>query len=163
MRSSISILPCAAAAALLLSACGGGGGSPADVRPGPQPPAAVVNAPDKFLLFPNPQVQADGSLQTDTPEYAEAYYRAIDPNNERDTLAKWKAVNGFETGTGTEVNVVFGDQRDLGYGRRMYARQNPDGSLAFYVENYLIQAGTDYLYSPLNLDAAVVRDSRWIV
>ncbi|HUP29882.1 MAG TPA: hypothetical protein VM122_06890 [Usitatibacter sp.] len=163
MRSRL-ILPCAAATVLLLlSACGGGGGSPADVRAGPQPSEPVANAPDKFLLFPNPQLQADGSLQTNSPEYADAYYRAIDPNNERDTLAKWKAKNNFETGSGTEVNVVFGDQRDLGYGRRMYARQNPDGTLAFYVENYLIQAGPDYLYSPLNLDAAVVRDGKWLV
>ena len=147
----------------VLCGCGGGGGSSADVRAGPQPAAPVSNAPDKFLLFPNPQQQADGTLQMDSPEYAEAYYRAIDPNNERDTLAKWKAKNGFETGSGTEVNVVFGDMRDLGYGRRMYARQNPDGTLAFYVENYLIQAGPDYLYSPLNLDAAVIRDTKWMV
>ena len=45
----------------------------------------------------------------------------------------------------------------------MYARQNPDGTLAFFVENYLIQAGADYAYSPLNLDAAIVRDTRWLV
>ena len=163
MRSSRSVVPCTAVAALLVLASCSGGGSPADVHAGPQPTAPVANAPDKFLLFPNPQMQADGSVQTDTTGYAEAYYRAIDPNNERDTLAKWKAVNGFETGTGTEVNVVFGDQRDLGYGRRMYARQNPGGTLAFYVENYLIQAGPDYLYSPLNLEAAVVRDTKWLV
>lgn len=154
----------ATAIVMALAGCGGGGGgSPADVRPGPQPPAIAASEPDKFLLFPNPQLQADGSVQTNTQEYAEAYYRAIDPNSERDTLAKYKAKNGFETGTGTEVNVVFGDRRDLGYGRRMYARQNPDGSLAFYVENYLIQAGPAYAYSPLNLDAAIVRDPKWIV
>jgi mono/diheme cytochrome c family protein len=152
-----------AAIVMALAGCGGGGGSPADVRPGPQPPAIAAAEPDKFLLFPNPQQQPDGSVQTNTQEYAEAYYRAIDPNNERDTLAKYKAKNGFETGTGTELNVVFGDRRDLGYGRRMYARQNPDGSLAFYVENYLIQAGPAYAYSPLNLDAAIVRDPKWIV
>ena len=155
---------CAAVAILLaLAGCGGGGGSPADVRPGPQPPAIAPSEPDKFLLFPNPQQQPDGTAQTNTQEYVEAYYRAIDPLNERDTLAKFKAKNGFETGTGTEVNVVFGDRRDLGYGRRMYARQNPDGTLAFYVENYLIQAGPAYTYSPLNLDAAIVRDTKWIV
>ena len=153
-----------AAIVMALAGCGGGGGgSPADVRPGPQPPAIAASEPDKFLLFPNPQQQPDGSLQTNTQEYAEAYYRAIDPNDERDTLAKYKAKNGFETGTGSEVNVVFGDRRDLGYGRRMYARQNPDGSLAFYVENYLIQAGAAYEYTPLNLDAAIVRDPKWIV
>lgn len=152
----------AAAGALALSGCGGGG-SPGDTRPGVDSNPPPPDGPKSFLLFPNPQQQADGSLQTDTAEYAEAYYRAIDPNSERVTLAKYKAKNGFETGTGNEVNVVFGDRRDLGYGRRMYARSNPDGSFAFYVENYLIQAGDEYAYSPLNLDAAIVRDTRWMV
>ena len=151
------------AAALLVYGCGGGGGSSADVHPGPQPPAAVATGPDKFLLFPNPQLQADGTLQTDTLGYAEAYYRAIDPTAAKDTLAKWKAANGFDTGAGTQVTVVFGDKRDLGYGRRMNVRQNLDGTLAFFVENYLVQAGPDYLYSPLNLDAAVLRDTKWLV
>ena len=151
------------AGALALPGCGGGG-SPGDTRPGPNPVETPPPAgPNKFLLFPNPQMQADGTEQTNTQEYAEAYYRAIDPLNERDTLAKYKARNGFETGTGNEVNVVFGDRRDLGYGRRMYARSNPDGTFAFYVENYLIQAGAEYAYSPLNLDAAIVRDTRWMV
>ena len=152
----------AIAVALALSGCGGGG-SPGDTRPGQEsePPPPV--GPTSFLLFPNPQVQPNGSQQTNTVAYAEAYYRAIDPQNAKDTLAKWKAANGFETGTGTEYNVIFGDRRDLGYGRRMYVRQNPDGTLAFYVENYLIQAGPEYAYSPLNLDAAIVRDTRWIV
>lgn len=155
-------LAIAAASLAALAGCGGGG-SPADVRPGPQPPAVAATEPDRFLLFPNPQQQPDGSFQTNTQEYAEAYYRAIDPLNERDTIAKYKAKNGFETGTGTEVNVIFGDQRDLGYGRRMYARANPDNTYAFYVENYLIQAGAAYAYTPLNLEAAIVRDSRWHV
>jgi len=148
---------------LALAGCGGGGGSPNDVTPGPQPNPITTSEPNLFLLFPNPQKQADGSLQTNTLEYAEAYYRAIDPANERDTLAKYKAKNGFETGTGTEWNVIFGDRRDLGYGRRMYVRQNADNTMAFYVENYLIQAGPAYAYTPLNLDAAIVQDTRWLV
>jgi mono/diheme cytochrome c family protein len=155
------LLPFAAAATL--TACGGGGGgSPADVKPGPQEPATVSDAPDKFLLFPNPQQQPDGSLQTNTLAYADAYYRAVDPLNQRDTLAKWKSVNQWDTGTGSQYTVVFGDKRDLGYGRRMNVRVNPDGTLSFFVENYLVQAGPDYVYSPLNLDAAVVRDTKWL-
>jgi mono/diheme cytochrome c family protein len=159
---SFAVLAPALVLAATLSACGGGGGS-ADVRPGQSPPPPAAFEPQAFLLFPNPQVQPDGTMQTNTQEYAEAYYRAIDPLNAKDTLAKWKAANGFETGTGTEINVIFGDQRDLGYGRRMYARNNGDGTLAFYVENYLIQAGDAYAYSPLNLDAAIIRDTRWMV
>ena len=144
------------AAALLLASCGGGGSS-GDVRPGTDPGVPPLVGPDSFLLFPNPQLQPDGSLQTDTLAYAEAYYDAIDPNNAKDTLAKWKAANGFDTGTGTQATVVFGDKRDLGYGRRMTARQNADGTLAFVVENYLVGA---YGYSPLNLEAAIVRDPK---
>ena len=118
--------------ALLLSACGEGD-NPRDINPA-APPDPVVVGPDSFLIFPNPQQQSDGSLQTTAQSYADAYYRAIDPLNERTTLAAWKAKNLFDTGTGTQVTVVFGDTRDLGYGRRMTARQNADGTLAFFVE-----------------------------
>ena len=145
----------AAAAMLLLAACGGGG-SPGDVHPGTNP-APVPGQPNAFLLFPNPQVQSDGSLQTNTAAYAKAYYAAIDPNNEKDTVAKWRAANGFDTATGTQLTVVFGDERDLGFGRRITGRQNPDGTIAFYVENYLIKTGGAYAFSPINLDAAIVR------
>ncbi len=152
-------------AALVIAGCGGGGGStPTETKPGDIPPSNVTSAtPDTFLLFPNPQVQADGSKQMNTTAYTEAYYAAIDPTNARDTLTKWKAANGFDTGSGEQILVIFGDQRDLGYGRRMTARRNTDGTLAFFVENYVVQAGAGYTYSPLNLEAAIVRDTRWFV
>src|SRR5215471_21563278 len=118
----------AVAAALVLGACGGGG-SPNDVHPGAEI-VIVPGEPNGFLLFPNPHVQPDGTLQTDTPAYAQAYYAAIDPNNTKDTLAKWRAANGFDTATCTQVTVVFGDSRDLGFGRRLTGRQNVDGTLA---------------------------------
>lgn len=151
----------AAAAVLVLAACGGGG-SPGDVHPGAETPV-VPGEPNAFLLFPNPQVQPDGSLQTNTPAYAQAYYAAIDPNNTKDTLAKWKAANGFDTGTGTQVTAVFGDVRDLGFGRRITARQNVDGTLAFLTENYLVKTGAAYAFSPINLEAAIVRDPNALV
>jgi mono/diheme cytochrome c family protein len=151
----------AAAAVLVLAACGGGG-SPGDVHPGAETPV-VAGEPNAFLLFPNPQVQPDGSLQTNTPAYAQAYYAAIDPNNTKDTLAKWKAANGFDTGTGAQVTAVFGDVRDLGFGRRITARQNVDGTLAFLTENYLVKTGAAYAFSPINLEAAIVRDPNALV
>jgi hypothetical protein len=147
----------AALAALLhLAACGQGnsGDTAAPASSG------TPSAPNSFLLFPNPQQQPDGTLQTDTVAYTQAYYRAIDPNNDKDTFAKWKAANQFDSGTGTQVSVVFGDVRDLGYGRRMTARQNADGTIAVLVENYLVKTGVAYAYSKLNLDAAVVQDPR---
>lgn len=153
------------AAAIVLSACGGGGGggTSADINPKADPEPAAVAGPDSFLLFPNPQVQADGTVQMNTAAYQQAYYAAIDPNNAKDTLAKWKAANGWDSGTGTQITVVFGDKKDLGYGRRMNARRNADGTLAFYVENYLIKNNGAYAYSTLNLDAAVARDTQWMV
>ena len=151
------------AVTILLSACGGGGGSAGDTVPKAAAPDVAITGPNSFLLFPNPQLQADGTLQTNTAAYTEAYYRAIDPTNARDTLDKYKATNGFGSGTGTEITVVFGDQKDLGYGRRMNVRRNADGTLAFYVENYLIKNNGQYAYSNLNLDAAVARDTRWLV
>jgi hypothetical protein len=147
--------------ALMLGACGGGG-SGGDISPDEQPVSTATGS-DKFLLFPNPQRLPDRSLQTDSQAYAQAYYAAIDPNNEKDTLAKWKAANGFDTGTGTQITAVFGDQRDLGYGRRMTARKSPDGTIAFLVENYLANPGRVYGFSPLNLEAAIVEDKRWLL
>src|SRR5262245_57068806 len=132
-------------AALTLAGCGQD--NTADVPP----PGGSSFSEGTFLIFPNPQLQADGTIQTDTLEYADAYYHAIDPTNSKDTLAKWKAANMFDTGTGTQVEVVFGDVRDLGYGRRMTARRNADGTIAFYVHNYLVKSVVDYSFSTFNL------------
>ena len=150
--------------ALLLGACGGGGSATTtnsnDIIPTDKIFLAT-SGPDRFLLFPNPQLQADGTLQTDTVAYANAYYEAIDPANERDTLAKFKARNGFGTsGAGiTEETIIIGDQRDLGYGRKMTGRKNADGTIAFVVENYLV--GTYGPYSPFNLEAAINSVDKW--
>lgn len=160
LRSPVLLAVCSA----VLAACGGGGGgNSADITPRVDVPIVAAPGPDNFLLFPNPQVQADGTMQTNTATYQQAYYAAIDPTNARDTLAKWKATNGFDTGSGQQITVVFGDKKDLGYGRRMNARRNADGTLAFFVENYLIKVNGVYGYSTLNLDAAVSRDTQYMV
>ena len=153
-------------ATLTLVSCGGANSG--DVFPVATTTVAPTSGPDSFLIFPNPQKQADGTLQTNTTAYATAYYAAIDPGNTRDTLDKWKAANGFgDLSTGTETTVVFGDVKDLGYGRRMTVRNitsGPNaGTIAVIVENYLVSAVTNYGYSNFNLDAAVVRDQRWHV
>jgi mono/diheme cytochrome c family protein len=150
--------------AALLAACGGGGGGTStsgDVVPvGPRAPSAAEGL-DRFLLFPNPQVRADGVLEVGDAGYAKAYYEAIDPTNAKDTLVKWKAANniGVTTGGHTEYHITVGDQRDLGYGRRMTAHRNPDGTMAFVVDNYLVGAYGGY--SPLNLEAAVNQVKQW--
>ena len=42
---------------------------------------------DRFLLFPNP-IQSASTFETNTAAYAQAYYRAIDSTNAKDTLTK---------------------------------------------------------------------------
>lgn len=156
---------------LLLASCGGGGGGGVSTTPStttstdlPFPLDIVVDSA-RFLLFPNPQRQAvDTSLagtdETNTVAYTNAYYAAIDPANERTTLTGFKQKNGFNAANGIDKLVVFGDQHDLGYGRRMYARKNNDGSIAFYVDNYVADlSGSDYgTYNHLNVEAAVLQD-----
>jgi hypothetical protein len=123
--------------------------------------SAVPIGLDRFLLFPNPIVEVNGDFQTNTGAYSQAYYAAVDPNSERNTLTAWKSKNQFGTG-GAEFVAVFRDVRDLGYGRRMTGRRNADGSIAFLVENYNVDAVPGG-YSQVNVDAAVARDERWHV
>ena len=149
--------------ALLLSACGGGGGGTSttgDINPFVRA-AAVATGLDRFLLYPNPVVNDVGAFEVGDVEYALAYYRAIDPNNDKDTLDKWKAANriGDTSGGQQEFKVIVGDMRDLGYGRKMTAHKNPDGTMAFVVENYLVGAYGGY--SPLNLEAAIQGVKKW--
>ena len=158
LRSAfLGLLP---ALALLVGACsqGNSGDSATTASTGA---VAVPTGIDRFLLFPNP-VQSGSAFETNTADYAEAYYRAIDASSQRTTLTAFKAVNGFDSGTGTQHTVVFRDVQDLGYGRRMTGRLNTDGTIAFIVENYDVSVvpGT---YSSLNVDAAVARDQRWHV
>ncbi len=151
---------------VLVAGCGGGGGDKGgaagvDVFPKAPDAESIPVGLDRFLLFPNPLLLASGAFESDTLAYAQAYFAAIDPTNAKDTLDKWKTANGFNSGTGTQVSVVFGDVRDLGYGRRLTVRQNLDGTVAAYVDNYLVNAAAGYTYTSVNLDAAVASASRY--
>lgn len=174
-------------AALTLAGCGGGGDSATTNLP-VTPRVAAVSGPDAFALFPNPLFDASLStsvtdptrcpdlnmlvscfLQSNDVSYAVAYYAAIDPGNNKDTFAKWKTANGFDNGPTTgvgplgEVTATLGDAHDLGYGRRMTGRQNADGTLAFYVENYNVDVGGGYGDIWLNVEAAARRDPHWFI
>jgi hypothetical protein len=149
------------ARALALIAALALGGCAQDNTGDTPPPGGASLAAGTFLLFPNPLVEPNGSLQTNSVAYAQAYYTAIDPGNAKDTLAKWKAVNQFDSGTGSQVEVAFGDVRDLGYGRRLTARRNLDGTIAAVVENYMVDTVVDYTFTGLNLEAAAQRVPRW--
>ena len=97
--------------------------------------------------------------QINQATYAQAYYATIDPLNERDTLAKWQATNGFGP---CDYEVRFRDVRDLGYGRHICARRDSiTGDIAVFVENFQVTAIPGRDYGPLNLDAVVNDDRRW--
>ncbi|MBI3530045.1 MAG: hypothetical protein HY067_19025 [Betaproteobacteria bacterium] len=149
---------------LLLVSCGALLGGCTQGNSGDEAAAGTAAVPlglDRFLLFPNPIVEPSGNFQTDTNAFAQAYYAAVDPFSERNTLASWKNKNQFGTGA-QEFVAVFRDVRDLGYGRRMTGRRNSDGSIAFFVENYNV-SNVPGGYSQVNVDAAVVRDPTWHV
>lgn len=91
----------------------------------------------------------------DSAEYGAAYYAAVDPNNDKDTLEKWKLANGFYEVTDDSriIQPRFRDTKDLGYGRGMRMWTKPDGSLYFFVENFQIRTLPGEEYTTLNLEA----------
>jgi len=137
--------------------------------------ASAALGVNRLLLFPNPIgtdpfAQDGGTFETDTSDYAGAYYAAIDATNAKDTIDKWRAANGFNgyanpARPGNEDLGVFRDVKDLGYGRRMTGRRNSDdASVAFYVENYNVAPNGSAGYSSeFNVDAAIRRDTQWHV
>lgn len=132
---------------------------------------------NRFWVFPNPgEDPATGVYTTNDASYGQAYYAAIDSGNARATLAGFKSVNNFGQPLGageSEVQVIFRDVRDLGYGRRMTVRFTDSAptsgctgdthKVAVYVGNYQVVpfAGDDY--TSLNLAAAIAADPSWHV
>ncbi len=103
----------------------------------------------------------------DQTAYADAYYQAVDPLNERDTLAKFKTKNGYGSscspnGT-TEFEARFRDVRDLGYGRHLCVRGDTTaaGDVVAWVENFQVSAIPGQHYERLNLEAVINDDRRW--
>lgn len=91
----------------------------------------------------------------DSENYGKAYYEAIDPLDEKDTLEKWKQVNGFyeADAAGRVIEPRFRDTKDLGYGRGLRMWTRPDGSLYFFVENFQVRTVPGLEYTTLNLNA----------
>lgn len=71
---------------------------------------------------------------------AAAYYTAIDPGSDKDTLGKWWQANGFGAdglgaGNPTYVRQAYLNFNDLGFGRDMHCAKT-GSNLACYVTNY---------------------------
>lgn len=100
--------------------------------------------------------------QTDDVSYPTGYYKTIDLNSNRDTLTKWKQLNGFDAGD--TAHVIFRDAVDLGYGRDIHMRRRADGGIAVYVQNFQVSNLSGQTpYGPLNLDAAIDQDPQYHV
>ncbi len=98
--------------------------------------------------------------QIDNARYGRAYYAAIDPNDEKDTLEKWKVANGYyeALAAGRVLEPRFRDTRDLGYGRGVRLWTRPDGSVYTFVENFQVRTLPGQEYTRLNLDALLADD-----
>ncbi len=118
-----------------------GPGDPANNRCSPQGGAAIPKDPDRFLTFFN----AVSPSHTETAETAAAYYKAIDPLGRKTTLRDWLHENKLDVGADAEA--VYVNDADLGFGRHMFIKTLPDGSVASYVKNYV-----DNTPTPDNVD-----------
>ncbi|MEE4300994.1 MAG: fibronectin type III domain-containing protein, partial [Pseudomonadales bacterium] len=101
----------------------------------------------------------------DSRAFADAYYATVDPMDQRATLEGWRQANAFSaTPPEAITNAVFRDAKDLGYGRDMYAWEH-DCGIAIYEDNYVVQVepGDASTYGPINLDAAIDRERRFLV
>lgn len=65
---------------------------------------------------------------------AEAYYKAIDPDNRKTTLNDWLNADGFDQGDAVEAKYINGF--DLGFGRDMKVRTDNAGDVYAVVTNY---------------------------
>ncbi len=102
------------------------------------------------------------SSEIDSMLYANAYYDAVDPQDERTTLEDWKQASGFSACQVPVIEVKFRDTKDLGYGRHMRAcTQTSDGGFAYFVDNYQVDPIPELGYSSLNLDAVLAEDIEW--
>jgi hypothetical protein len=65
----------------------------------------------------------------------QAYYRAVDPHDQRTTLVDWWKTNGFDASGSGGIRASYLNHNDLGLGRDMHCLKSV-GRVACYVTNY---------------------------
>ena len=91
----------------------------------------VLGDDNRFLAFLN----QTSPLFTEDANSARAYYRTVDPLDQRTNLEAWRNVNGFNIGA--DAFAIYINNNDLGFSRRMFVRTDPiTGVVSSYVENY---------------------------
>lgn len=76
------------------------------------------------------------ALNLESKLSANNYYRCIDPLENAKTFSGWLAKAGFTGKDDGTVNTKYINNYDLGFGRDMYIRQDPNGNVYSYVTNY---------------------------
>jgi hypothetical protein len=91
----------------------------------------ILRDDNRFLTFLN----ETAPMFDESAESARAYYRAVDPLDQRTTLDAWRQLNGFDIGA--DAFATYINNNDLGFARRMFVRTDPiTGVVSSYVENY---------------------------
>jgi len=91
----------------------------------------ILRDDNRFLSFLNQSAE----LFNESTSTATAYYRAVDPLDQRTTLDAWRVLNGFNIGA--DAFAVYINNNDLDFARRMFVRTDPvTGVVSSYVENY---------------------------
>ncbi len=130
--------------------------------------ALTINGPTNGVAPAKPMAFKDSALTTtvsairnmgtgivESKQTAQAYYDAIDPNREAETLDDWlvkagfatqnsdpsitmlpEALSGTDTATADFAHAAYTNNFDLGFGRDMFVKIGNDGSVYSYVENY---------------------------
>jgi len=122
-------------------------------------------APAQYDVLLNELVVVEGNsalVGFETAESAQAYYAAVDPFSQRETLNDWLTFAGFTDSSGESIlteeqfsHAVYLNNYDLGFGRDMFVRSDDQGNVYSYVMNY---PGLETAYKSLNLMATVVME-----
>lgn len=104
-------------------------------RGGPLLDSVLVSftPPDESRFLTFPWRSSHGSFRGSAGN-ADAYYDTIDPTGAKTTFDAWRSLNGFDSGV--VLNATYLNNVDLNFGRDMYVKELPDGSVASYVQNY---------------------------
>lgn len=110
-----------------------------------QTPASIIGTPATVTV---PADELLGGLGGEEQRAtAERYYRTVDPLYRRSTLSDWLQMAGFTdadgkllpeavAGEGEFAHAKYTNNFDLGFGRDMYARTQPNGDVYAFVLNY---------------------------
>jgi hypothetical protein len=115
---------------------------------------ATASVADTLIVPYQDLLKAIDNGVVESRERAEAYYRAIDPDNRKTNLGDWLKENGFTDNAGV-VEARYMNGFDLGFGRHMKMRVSEEGYVFASVSNY---PSVDAMVAGTNLIANVAME-----